>query len=210
VNRVQTLKVLVDSNTFTDLPNAVQPDGNGFATFGGARVSERLSFSRNLYQGMFNGENVVDGTYPHEAFTSDGNGGAYAGVITSASHNTVTVPKPADPNYIGAVLAVVSGAGQGQSLRVVAAHVDTYTVEGGGFAVPLDQTSVIVVAPYVGKVLVRCSFFERGLHSRMPLSFTPLLCLKCAAMRVINGIALGCSLLLPTNTVNSVQCHTAC
>jgi hypothetical protein len=26
---------------------------------------------------------------------------------------------------------------------------------------------------------VRCAFFDRNLHSRMPLSFTPLLCLKC-------------------------------
>ena len=51
--------MILDSNNFVDLPNAVQPDGNGFATFGGAHVSERLSFSRNLYQGMFNSENVV-------------------------------------------------------------------------------------------------------------------------------------------------------
>jgi hypothetical protein len=39
----------------TDLPWAVQPDGNGFASFGSSRVSDRISFSRNLYQGMFDG-----------------------------------------------------------------------------------------------------------------------------------------------------------
>ena len=40
--------VLLEDNNFTDLPWAVQPDGNGFASFGSPRVSERLSFSRNL------------------------------------------------------------------------------------------------------------------------------------------------------------------
>ena len=53
--------VILEDNTFLDFPWAVQPDGNGFATFGGSHVSERLSFSRNTYQGMFNGENVHDG-----------------------------------------------------------------------------------------------------------------------------------------------------
>eukprot|EP00040_Diaphanoeca_grandis_P027345 m.155549 g.155549 ORF g.155549 m.155549 type:complete len:802 (-) comp30939_c1_seq10:63-2468(-) len=146
--------VIVDSNTFVDMPNAVQPDGNGFATFGGARVSERISFSRNMYQGMFNGDNVVDGSYPHEAFTSDGNGGDYAGSITSATHNSVTVPKKVDSHYIGAVLAVLSGTGEGQSLRITGTHDNTYTLEEKGFAVELDHTSVIVVAPYVGHVIV--------------------------------------------------------
>ncbi len=44
--------VLLEDNNFTDLPWAVQPDGNGFASFGAPRVSERLSFSRNLYAGI--------------------------------------------------------------------------------------------------------------------------------------------------------------
>ena len=75
---------------------------------------------------MFNGENVMDGSYPHEAFTSDGTGGAYAGKITSATATDVTVPATANAAYVGAVLAVIHGAGQGQSLRVKSVSGHTY------------------------------------------------------------------------------------
>ena len=84
-----------------------------------ARVSERISYSRNVYRGVYNGSNssIRDGSYPHEAFTSDGNGGAYAGPISAASASGVTVPKAVDISYVGAALAVIAGAGAGQPRR---------------------------------------------------------------------------------------------
>ena len=48
----------------------------------------------------------------------------------------------------------MSGAGQGQSLRVVAAKNSTYTLSEPGLLVALDSTSVVVVSPYIGKILV--------------------------------------------------------
>ena len=39
--------VVLENNTFTDLKDSSQPDGNGFASFGSPRVSERISWSRN-------------------------------------------------------------------------------------------------------------------------------------------------------------------
>ena len=41
---------------------------------------------------------------------------------------------------------------------------------------------------------VRCAFFDRDLHLRKPVRFTPLLRLKRCAMRVTNGIPVGCPL----------------
>ena len=56
--------------------------------------------------------------------------------------------------------------------------------------------------------LVRCAFFDRNLHSRMPLDPTHVHLKPCsleANMRVTNGIPLGCSLVLPVDTANCVQ-----
>ena len=39
--------VVLENNTFRDLDDSAQPDGNGFASFGSPRVSERISWSRN-------------------------------------------------------------------------------------------------------------------------------------------------------------------
>ena len=39
--------VVLENNTFKDLAHSAQPDGNGFASFGSPRVSERISWSRN-------------------------------------------------------------------------------------------------------------------------------------------------------------------
>jgi len=65
------------------------------------------------------------------------------------------------------------------------------------------DSAVLGLASF-GWVCVRCVFVERILHSRMALSFTPLLHLNLACMRATNDIHLGCSLLLPVGSVNSV------
>jgi hypothetical protein len=52
--------------------------------------------------------------------------------------------------------------------------------------------------------VVRCSFFDRNLHSRMPLVPTHARSFQ-ASMRVTNLIPFGCSLLLPVDTVNYIQ-----
>ena len=146
--------ILLEDNRMTDLPWAVQPDGNGFSTFGAQRVAERISFSRNMYQGMFNGTNIQDGSYPHEAFTSDGNGGAYSGRVKAANGLTVTVGAPAQKGWVGAAMAVLDGAGAGQVRRIIAGEADIYTVDRL-WDVSLDMTSQISVVPYVGKVLMQ-------------------------------------------------------
>jgi hypothetical protein len=51
--------------------------------------------------------------------------------------------------------------------------------------------------------VVRCAFFDRNLHSRMPLGSHA--CSLEANMRVTNGIPLGWPLFLPVHTVNCVQ-----
>jgi hypothetical protein len=146
--------VILEDNQFLDFPWGVQPDGNGFATFGSStRVSERLSFSRNVYQGMFNSRNVHDGSYPHEAFTSDGTGGAYAGKVNGSTLTSIDVPGKASASWVGGALAVVAGPGQGQLARVTAVAGFSYFF-APALAVSLGAESVVVVVPYVGKVLM--------------------------------------------------------
>jgi hypothetical protein len=146
--------VLLEDNMMSDLPWALQPDGNGFSSFGSSRASERISFSRNLYQGMFDGTNVRDGSYPHEAFTSDGSGGAYAGAVRASNGLDVLIGAPASSGWVGAAMAVLDGAGAGQVRRIAAGAGDTYTVDRS-WDVPIDTTSMITVVPYVGKVLMQ-------------------------------------------------------
>jgi hypothetical protein len=50
--------VVLENNTFTDLKDSAQPDGNGFASFGSPRVSERISWSRNTCE-------IYDTPYHH-------------------------------------------------------------------------------------------------------------------------------------------------
>ena len=57
----------------------------------------------------------------------------------------MTVPEAANAGYIGTVLAVIHGKGQGQSLRINAAAGNTYTLDAPGFTVLLDASSVVVV-----------------------------------------------------------------
>jgi hypothetical protein len=64
--------------------------------------------------------------------------------------------------------------------------VDKRTFGAGGIG---QSATASKVERDSAKLQVRCAFFGRNLHSRMPLSFTPLL-------RLTNAI-LGCSLLLP-------------
>ena len=51
--------VLLEANHFTELPYGPhsQAGGNGFASFGSPRKSERVSYSRNVYSGYYNGDN---------------------------------------------------------------------------------------------------------------------------------------------------------
>jgi hypothetical protein len=66
--------------------------------------------------GMFDGHNEPDpkNSYPHEVFTSDGTGGAYAGLLASSvpyGSTRVTIPQKADPSWVGAAVAVLHGPG---------------------------------------------------------------------------------------------------
>lgn len=112
--------VMLEDNIFTELPYGKhsQAGGNGFASFGSPRKSERVSYSRNIYHGYYTGDNSPDGSFPHEAFTSDGTGGAYAGLLTGADANSVTVRDHANAGYIGGAVAILNGKGQGQYRKI--------------------------------------------------------------------------------------------
>ena len=58
----------MQDNVFSEMPYTPgsQAGGNGFASFGSPRKSERVSYSRNVYRGQFNGNNSPDGSFPHE------------------------------------------------------------------------------------------------------------------------------------------------
>jgi hypothetical protein len=66
---------------------------------------------RALFACLCTGTNEPDAkkSYPHEVFTSDGSGGGYAGPISSATDQSVTIPKHADPGYVAGAIAVLSG-----------------------------------------------------------------------------------------------------
>ena len=108
--------ILLEGNHFTELPYGPhsKPGGNGFASFGSPRKSERVSYSRNIYQGFFNGDNSPDGSFPHEGFSSDGTGGAYAGLVTAADAGSVSVPGNANAGYVDGAVAILMGKGRGQ------------------------------------------------------------------------------------------------
>ena len=59
-----------------------------------------------------------DGSFPHEAFSSDGTGGAYAGSVASADANSVTVHGHANAGYVGGAIAILNGKGQGQYRKI--------------------------------------------------------------------------------------------
>ena len=49
-----------------------------------------------------------------QAFSSDGTGGAYAGLIHSADAQSVSVPGLANAGYVGGAVAILNGKGRGQ------------------------------------------------------------------------------------------------
>ena len=112
--------VVLEDNTFFELPYTPgsQAGGNGFASFGSPRKSERVSYTRNVYRGQFNSNNSPDGSFPHEAFSSDGTGGAYAGLIHSADAHSVSVPGLANAGYVGGAVAILNGKGRGQVSKI--------------------------------------------------------------------------------------------
>jgi hypothetical protein len=59
----------------------------------------------------------------------------------------------ANAQYVGGAVAIIAGQGQGQLARVTAVEGGRYTF-APPLAVSLGPDSVVVVAPYVGKVLM--------------------------------------------------------
>lgn len=146
--------LVISNNSFTDLPRATAPESNALTTFGGDRVSERLVFSHNSYQGTLAAEDSLSKEYPHEAFTTDGTSGAYAGNARNATATAVTVPRRTPPGCwpcVGHVLAVLSGPGQGQIARVVGGaktgHAGNTYYLAEPLLVPLTNASIITVTP---------------------------------------------------------------
>lgn len=79
---------------------------------------------------MFDGTNVRDGSFPHEAFTSDGSGGAFAGKIkTTSGGRDIDVGEPALSAWEQAAIAVLEGSGQGQVRRISNATGSIYGVD---------------------------------------------------------------------------------
>jgi hypothetical protein len=79
---------------------------------------------------MFDGTNVRDGSYPHEAFTSDGSGGAFAGKIRNMiGGRDVDIGKPASATWEEAAIAVLEGSGQGQVRRITNTTGSIYAVD---------------------------------------------------------------------------------
>jgi len=113
---------------------------------------------------MFNGHNEPDAkdSYPHEVFTSDGSGGAYAGLLASSvepGSTNVVVTKKADATWKGAAVAVLSGPGAGQVRRVVSTSGNTYIVDRPWDFTPQGPASgiggsFITIVPYVGKIIM--------------------------------------------------------
>ena len=101
------------------------------------------------YQGMFDGTNVRDGSYPHEAFTSDGSGGAFAGKIRSTSNQgNVDIGKPASATWEQAASAVLEGSGQGQVRRVANVTGSVYAVDRQ-WDVPVREAAATAVASQI-------------------------------------------------------------
>jgi hypothetical protein len=71
-----------------------------------------------VYQGFYTGDNSPDGSFPHEAFSSDGTGGAYAGLLAAADAESVTVNGQANAGYVGGAVAILNGKGQGQYQKI--------------------------------------------------------------------------------------------
>ena len=114
--------------------------------------------------GMFDGHNEPDpkNSYPHEVFTSDGTWGAYAGLLAStvpAGSTSITIPKKADPSWVGAAVAVLHGPGAGQVRRVVNATSNSYQIDQPWDFEPQGPSSsigasFITIVPYVGKIIM--------------------------------------------------------
>ena len=114
--------------------------------------------------GMFDGHNEPDpkNSYPHEVFTSDGTGGAYAGLLAStvpSGSTRVTIPKKADPSWVGAAVAVLHGPGAGQVRRVVNVSDNSYQINQPWDFEPQGPSSsigasFITIVPYVGKIIM--------------------------------------------------------
>lgn len=100
---------------------------------------------------MFDGTNVRDGSFPHEAFTSDGSGGAFAGKIRRISkQGDVDIGKPASATWEAAAIAVLEGSGQGQVRRVANITGSVYIVDRQ-WDVPVREAVATAAASEIGQ-----------------------------------------------------------
>jgi len=84
-------------------------------------VAVRLANPKSITisdRGRYTGDNSPDGSFPHEAFSSDGTGGAFAGLIHSATAGSIEVPGAANGGYVGGAVAILNGRGRGQVRKV--------------------------------------------------------------------------------------------
>ena len=118
----------------------------------------------------------ADPLNPMESLTSDGSYGGYfgyavqsdaaLGTLTLAgpvSVNPSTPPGPKGHGWKEAALVVVSGKGVGQ-IRSVVSNAENNTVVrlNKPLTTPVDQTSVVTIAPWVGRWLVVGNNFANG------------------------------------------------
>lgn len=152
-------RIIFDGNVVTAVD--LQGSGGGVNT-----ISNRVSASENV----FIGGNTFKGLYgvDREAVTTDGPGGYYFGRAESTAADRLALRdtwngRPVSPDWAGAMVMVVGGAGTGQHARVRAA-------EGGvppraillerPLQVPLDAASMITIVQAQQHYLIVGNTFE--------------------------------------------------
>ena len=183
--------VLVEGNTFTSV-GLLGVQGSGFSSASSVPRAKQNAFLRNHVCGTnaatgkhktipnpwnnypWNYGPKADPLNPMESLTSDGSYGGYFGHAVQSVLGTVTLagpvtanpsapPSPRGHGWKEAALVVVSGTGTGQ-IRTVASNAENTTVVrlNKPLTTPVDPTSVVAIAPWVGRWLVAGNKFANG------------------------------------------------
>jgi hypothetical protein len=142
---------LTDSQDPVDRTKNGNLAGSGLSISRGNNQWGASALSRDIYIGYNTFQNM--GSNDQQVITTDGDGGAYLGAVTSSTGSTVTLA--ADPawNWMGttnpqaSVMAIVFGTGVGQYSFVQSYQGRTIHL-AAPWTVPPDGTSVVVIAQY--------------------------------------------------------------
>jgi hypothetical protein len=154
-------RVIFENNVVTSAD--LQGSGGGINN-----LSSDVAASEDIYLGHNTFKNMIG--WDREAMTTDGPGGYYFGHAQSAASNRLSLLGPlnadlASPNWKGAIVMVVDGAGAGQAARVrefeqAAGPTQASITLEQPLQVGLDASSVITVAQMQQNYLIIDNMFE--------------------------------------------------